>query len=153
MADDAAPREHGLAEYDGDVIAWANQEASLLRARRFAHLDIEHLADEIEDVGRSERRELDSRMAVLIAHLLKWTHQPERRGQSWRDTIDLRREAVDRRLRRTPSLKADLDDEDWLADVWTDGRAKAIAETGIEDLPRRSYWTVEQIMDPGFLPE
>ena len=153
MADDAAPRKQGLAAYEGDVVAWANEQASLLRAGRFADLDIEHLADEIEDVGKSERRELESRMAVLIAHLLKWSHQPDRRGRSWRDTIDLQREAIDRRLRRTPSLKADLFQEDWLADVWTDARTMATGETGIEDLPRHSYWTVEQIMDCEFFPD
>ena len=153
MADDAAPRKQGLAAYDGDVVAWAIEQAGLLRAGRFADLDIEHIADEIEDVGKSERRELESRMAVLIAHLLECSHQRDRRGRSWRDTIDLRREAIDRRLSRTPSLRPDLLDEGWLADVWTDARTIAMNETGVEDLPRKSYWTVEQIMDTRFFPE
>ena len=70
------------ATYEKDVIAWANEQAALLRAGRFSALDIEHIAEEIEDVGKSERREFVSRMAVLLAHLLKWQYQPERRGAS-----------------------------------------------------------------------
>ena len=57
--------------YDEDVILWSKEQAALLRSGRFAQLDIEHLVDEIEDVGRCEQRELANRMAVLLAHLLK----------------------------------------------------------------------------------
>ena len=74
--------------YDKDVILWSQEQARLLRAGRFSELDIEHLADEIEDVGKSEKRELASRMAVLLAHLLKWRVQPKNRGASWRATIN-----------------------------------------------------------------
>ena len=58
--------------YETDVVAWANEQAALLRAGKFSALDIEHIADEVEDVGKSEKRELASRMAVLLSHLLKW---------------------------------------------------------------------------------
>lgn len=58
--------------YEQDIVAWANQQAAFIRAGRFDLLDLEHIADEIEDVGKSERRELISRMAELLAHLLKW---------------------------------------------------------------------------------
>jgi len=75
------------ANYDRDVVAWANEQAALLRGGRFSELDIEHIADEVEDVGKSEQRELVSRMAILLAHLLKWQFQPERRGRSWLNTI------------------------------------------------------------------
>ncbi|MDR3089077.1 MAG: DUF29 domain-containing protein, partial [Desulfobulbaceae bacterium] len=69
--------------YETDVVAWAGEQARLLRAGRFDLLDIENIAEEIEDVGKAEQRELMSRMAVLLAHLLKWQYQPERRGKSW----------------------------------------------------------------------
>lgn len=72
-----------MHRYETDVIAWANEQAAFIRAGRFDMLDLEHLADEIEDVGKSERRELRNRMAVLLTHLLKWKFQPERRGSSW----------------------------------------------------------------------
>ncbi len=82
------------AAYDRDVILWSQEQARLLRAGRFAELDIEHLADEIEDVGKSEKRELVSRMAVLLAHLIKWSRQPESRTKGWRATISHQRNTV-----------------------------------------------------------
>jgi hypothetical protein len=101
------------ARYDTDIIAWANEQARLLRAGRFDALNIEHIADEIEDVGKSEQREFESRMAVLLAHLLKWRYQPERRGNSWRRTLAEQRKALARRLQKTPSLRPDLHDPEW----------------------------------------
>ena len=80
-------RRPTATRYDKDVLLWSQEQARLLRARRFDELDIEHLADEIEDVGKSEKRELASRMAVLLAHLLKWSRQQENRTNSWRATI------------------------------------------------------------------
>jgi hypothetical protein len=68
-------------KYDEDVVAWAQEQARLLRAGRFDQLDLQHLADEIEDVGKSEQRELANRMAVLLGHLLKWQHQPNGAGR------------------------------------------------------------------------
>ena len=73
--------------YEADVVAWANEQASLLRAGRFELLDRDHIAEEIEDVGKSEQRELASRMSVLLAHLLQWRYRPERRGASWEKTL------------------------------------------------------------------
>ena len=68
---------HSLHSYDADVVAWANEQAAFIRQGRFDLLDLEHIADEIEDVGKSEHRELRSRMAILIAHLIKWKYQPK----------------------------------------------------------------------------
>jgi hypothetical protein len=141
------------ATYDGDVVAWANEQAALLRAGKYHLLDTEHIADEVEDVGKSEERELASRMAVLIAHLLKWAFQPERRGRSWRATIALQRKAIERRLTKTPSLKPELDDPEWREIVWGDAVAIAERETGLSDLPEQSPWTFDQVRDPNFLPD
>ena len=140
--------------YDEDIIAWAREQARQLRAGRFDLLDIEHLAEEIEDVGRSEQRELASRMAVLLAHLLKWQYQPERRGASWQATISGRRERIRRRLEKTPSLQAVLSDPDWWADAWLDARIEAAKETGVEIqlFPAVCPWTVDQILGEGWLP-
>lgn len=96
--------------YDRDIVAWANEQVELIRAGRFDLLDLEHSAEEIEGVGKSEQCELASRMAVLPAHLLKWQFQPERRCASW-DAIILP-SAPARRLRKTPSLAASLNDAD-----------------------------------------
>src|SRR5271166_3528755 len=98
--------------YDKDVLLWSQEQARLLRAGRFAELDIEHLADEIEDVGKSEKRELASRMAVLLAHLLKWKSQPENRSNSWRATINNQRKRIALTIKETPSLKTVLRNPD-----------------------------------------
>ena len=84
--------------YEKDVVRWAQEQARLLRAGDFSRLDIEHIADEIEDVGKAEQRELASRTAVLLAHLLKWRYQPELRTRSWRATIEIQRKGVARRI-------------------------------------------------------
>lgn len=95
------------SSYDGDIVAWASEQARLLRAGLFSQLDIEHVIEEIEDVGKSEKRELASRLAVLLAHLLKWQYQPERQGNSWRRTIKEQRNVTALLIKKTPSLRAE----------------------------------------------
>ena len=80
----------GIA-YEKDIVAWANEQANFIRAGRFDLLDLENIAEEIEDVGKSEQRELASRMAVLLAHILKWKFQPQKRSMSWMLTIKKQR--------------------------------------------------------------
>jgi hypothetical protein len=140
------------AAYDTDIVAWANEQAALLRAGKFSQLDIEHIADEVEDVGKSEQRELASRMALLLAHLLKWQAQPDRRGKSWQGPLREQRRMILRRLAKTPSLKVSLADADWFADAWSDAREKAFEDTSIEDFPETCEWTMDQILDAAFFP-
>ena len=141
--------------YDKDVILWSQEQARLLRAGRFAELDIEHLADEIEDVGKSEKRELASRMAVLLAHLLKWKSQPANRTNSWRATIIVQRKRIALAIKEAPSLKAVMRDHDWQEGVWLDAVTQACKETGLaaDDLPEACPWPMDQAADPGFWPE
>jgi hypothetical protein len=139
--------------YDEDVILWSLEQARLLRAGRFSELDIAHVADEIEDVGRSERRELASRMAVLLAHLLKWRIQPESRTKSWRSTIADQRKRIGLALKETPSLRTVMRDPLWQEDVWLDARAQARKETGHDELPEACPWSMEQAGDVDFWPE
>ena len=80
-----------------DFRAWTRQQADLIRSGRFAELDAVNLIDEIEDMGGSRERELESRLGVLLAHLLKWRYQPDRRGRSWRLTIAEQRRRIARR--------------------------------------------------------
>ncbi|HQV22933.1 MAG TPA: DUF29 domain-containing protein, partial [Agitococcus sp.] len=117
-------------------------------------LDLEHIAEEIEDVGKSEQRELSSRMVVLLAHLLKWQYQPARRGSSWERTIKVQRTQVIRCLKKTPSLKSSLQDQDWLDSTWDDAITQATNETGIEltVFPESCPWASEQILDQDFFP-
>ncbi|HAT1683239.1 TPA: DUF29 domain-containing protein [Klebsiella oxytoca] len=141
--------------YDTDVVVWANEQAALLRAGKFSQLDIENIAGEIEDVGRSEKRELASRMAVLLAHLLKWQLQPTHRGTSRELTIRGQRGLIERRLKKTPSLKVAMTDPEWLEDTWFDALAIASKETGIglDKLPGSCIWTAEQILSKDYYPE
>ena len=84
--------------YEQDYHAWAQETAQLIRQGRFLEVDVEHLAEEIEDMGASRERELESRLGVLLAHLLKWRYQPERRGASWEAAIKEQRQRILRLL-------------------------------------------------------
>ena len=140
-------------QYEHDIVAWANEQARLLRAGRFDLVDIENVAEEIEDVGKSEQREFISRMAVLLAHLLKWQYQPQRRGKSWRQTIRIQRLEVEDALQETPSLKAHLTKIKWWQSVWNKALNQTIGETGLADFPTTCPWTFDEIMDENWLPE
>lgn len=142
----------GTIKYDHDIVAWANQQAEFLRAGRFDLLDLEHIADEIEDVGKSERRELLSRMAELLAHLLKWHYQPERRGASWETSIRKQRKGITRAIQQTPSLKVDLASAEWLQDVWDEAVKRAADQTGIGYFPESCPWSIEQVRDDDWFP-
>ena len=96
--------------YQQDYHAWTQHTAELIRQRRFAEIDVEHVAEELEDMGASKERELENRLGILLAHLLKWRYQPERRGVSWEATIKEQRQRVARLLRKNPSLKAALEE-------------------------------------------
>ena len=139
--------------YEKDVVAWAMEQAALLRAGNLSALDIEHIAEEIEDVGKSEKRELARRMAVLLSHLLKWQHQPGRRGSSLNRSFNEQRKAIASALRQTPSLKASLTDAEWLAGVWADAVTKAVDETGLDSFPEDCPWTMAQVLTEEFFPE
>ncbi len=139
--------------YETDVVAWSREQAALLRAGRLTSLDIQHIADEIEDVGKSEQRELASRLAVLLTHLLKWAHQPDRRGKSWAFTIREQRRALALHLDRMPSLRATMREPQWFEAVWADTLAKAAEETGLAVFPENCPWTEIDILDAKFLPD
>lgn len=138
--------------YDQDFFAWANEQAQLLRAGKLADADIEHIAEEIESMGRAEKRELVSRLTVLLLHLLKWQFQPERRGASWEATITVQRDDLDDHLNDNRSLKAQL-----LEAVQSAYHKASILAHGETGLPRQTFpincpWTVEQIMAADFWP-
>src|SRR5689334_12603416 len=94
--------------YDTDFAEWTRHNAELLRSGRTHEADLEHIAEEIEDMGKRERRSLHNRCVRLIEHLLKWDYQPERRGSSWTRTIVLQRRAIRRLLEDNPSFRPDL---------------------------------------------
>jgi ribosomal protein L29 len=139
--------------YDQDFFAWANEQAALLRAGKLDLADIDHIAEEIESMGRTEKRELVSRLAVLLTHLLKWRVQPSRRGVSWRLTIEEQRRALARHLVDNPSLKSRLDEA--TDDAYGDAVLRAARETGNDKsaFPSACPWLYEQIADVNFWPD
>ncbi|MEQ1638571.1 MAG: DUF29 domain-containing protein [Methylococcales bacterium] len=142
-----------MQNYNHDVIAWANEQAAFIRAGRFDLLDLEHIADEIEDVGKSEQREFESRMSILLAHLIKWQYQPSHRGKSWGRTIKGQRMMITRRLDKTPSLKPELENPDFWLESWADAARLSENETGLLNMfPESCPWSFEQIMGHGFWP-
>ena len=139
--------------YEQDFYAWANQQASLLRAGRLTDADIANIAEEIESMGRSEKRELVNRLAVLLLHLLKWQFQPGLRGNSRRLSVEEQRYRLENHLRDNPSLKAMLDTA--TDEAYRLALIEAERETG---LARRTFPAVcpsgfEQEMRADFWPE
>ena len=139
--------------YDRDFYAWANEQAALLRAGQVSSADIEHIAEEIESMGKTEKRELVSRLTVLLAHLLKWRYQPGLRGKSWRLTIVERRYRLSDHLGDNPSLAAKLPEA--VTNAYRLALVDAERETDVppSTFPTECPWTFEQFMDAGFWPE
>lgn len=137
--------------YETDFFAWANEQAALLRAGKLAAADIEHIAEEIESMGRSEYRELVSRLKQLLAHLLKWQYQPNFQGRSWLLTIEEQREELGQHLKANPSLKSKVGEA--LTDAYKLAATLAKKETGLDIFPVSCPYSIKQIFDNDFLPE
>lgn len=140
--------------YASDLYAWANEQAHYLSQRAFDQVDIKHLTEELETMGNSELSELESRLELLIMHLLKWQYQPNRQGRSWLLTIKEQRTRIEKRLKRSPSLKSKLNNEEFLQDIWELAVLSAARETGLDEnsFPATSIWTLAEILNPQFLP-
>ena len=139
--------------YESDFYAWANQQAALLRAGRLAEAEIENIAEEIESMGRSEKRELVSRLTILLQHLLKWQFQPGRRSVSWRLSIENTRLQLEDHLKDNPSLKSQLDEV--MRSAYRRALNDAVSETGFArtTFPADCPYTYEQAMHTDFWPE
>ena len=139
--------------YDHDFYAWANEQAALLRQGKLGDADIEHIAEEIESMGRTEKRELVSRLTVLMLHLLKWRFQPGKRCSSWETSITVQRNRLARHMTDNPSLKAKLPEA--MTDAYQDAALVAADETGLSKptFPALCPWSFEQMMDAGFWPD
>lgn len=137
--------------YDRDFYEWTAVQAALLRDGRLNEADRENLAEEIEAIGRSEKTEIRRRLSRIIQHLLKWAYQPDLRSRSWSATLLVQRNDLEAVLADSPSLRGQVGD--MLARSYATGRAWALEETGLLNLPSACEWTVEQILDVGFLPD
>ena len=138
--------------YDEDFYQWTVRNAELLRSGRVREADLVNIAAEIEDMGKRERRELLSRLSILIMHLLKWQVQPDRRGNSWTATIRLQRKEIGDLLLEMPSLRRYLAKN--LPKAYEYGVVSAVAETGLpsEAFPNTCPFPLDALLDPDFLP-
>ena len=140
-------------DYEDDFGSWVTEQAELLRQRRFGELDLPNLVEELESMGSEQRHALESAYGVLLMHLLKWAHQPDRRTVSWQVTINTQRSSIRRRERRNPALAARA--AEIVAEMYPGARTNAALETGLPQsaLPAVAPWTVAHLRDDDFLPE
>ncbi len=139
--------------YNQDVAAWAQEQSQLLRSGRFSELDVEHIADEIDDVGRRQLRELANCMALLLCHLLRWQHPAAQRDHVLRKKLEAQRKEVNHLLNESPSLVTKMADVKWLDMVWSKAVALAVSDIGLDCFPENMPWSVSQVMKPDFYPD
>lgn len=140
-----------LSIYESDFYAWTIQQANLLRNQQLAEIDWENIAAEIESMGKSEKRQLESRLEVLIVHLLKWQFQPNLRSRSWELTIKEQRLRIERLLEENPSLHRYLDN---ICDkIYPIALINAEKETGLSVFPSDCPYYILDILNCEFLPE
>ena len=129
--------------YETDFAAWASEQAELIRAGRLDALDIENIAEEIESLSRSDKREILSRMIGLLAHLLKWRFQPEGRSSSGAASIAQARWKIAELIEESPSLRGHPTQA--LAKAYAQARKEAQIETGL-DMPAVCPWTADDAL-------
>ena len=139
--------------YETDYLQWLETTAEKLRRHNYDDVDWENLIEEIEDMGRSERRRLESNLIVLLLHLLKWQYQPERRSGSWESSIIEHRRRIKKALKESPSLK--LYPEKIFAESYTEAVKQAKAETGLplKMFPSQSPYKLAAVIEDQFLPQ
>lgn len=141
-----------LAGYEDDFALWSAEQAALIRAGKFDHVDLENVAEEIESLGKSDKRQIRSRLQVLMLHLLKWERQPAERSRSWASSIRDQRQAILDLIDDSPSLRpypGQVFERDYPR-----ARERAAEETTIflDLFPETCPYTIEQILDPDYLP-
>ncbi len=139
--------------YDTDYLRWIETTVEKLRTRDYSNIDWENLIAEIEDMGRSERRSLESNLVVIILHLLKWQFQSDQRSGSWKGSIVEHRRRIRKTLKDSPSLKLYL--EEVLVECYADAVEQASAETGlsVEMFPQLCIYSAVEVLDSDFWPE
>jgi hypothetical protein len=141
-----------LTSIDEDFALWAAEQAALIRSGRFDRLDSENLAEELESLGRGDKYQIDHRMEVLLAHLLKWQHQAAKRKFGWKATITEQRMRIRKLIKESPSLASHPSET--LAGSYVIGRGQAIDETQLPEslFPETCPYSIEQVLDLDFLP-
>ena len=141
-----------VAFYHLDFYQWTQRQGELLRVEEWEQLDWQHIAEEIESLGKKDKRQVQSWLAVLITHLLKWEYQPDKRSPSWRKTLKEQRFRLALVLNDSPSLKVGL--PEFVAVVYLYAVENAADETGLDRklFPAVCPYGIEQLLDPAFIP-
>jgi hypothetical protein len=144
-----------MSTYETDFYRWTQETAELLKQRRFSEVDLAALIDEVEDMGKSQRRALKRRLTLLLVHLLKWQYQPTHRGRSWQQTLRNQRKGIRKELKANPSLKPRLSEIG--EDAYDDAIGEAALETGLDETTfpstfEQTGWSWEQVLDMEYLP-
>lgn len=142
-----------LAEvYEQDFHRWLQANVEIIRLGNVNDIDAEHIAEELDAMGKRERRELVSHLTILLAHLLKWEFQPSHRSRSWRNTLTVQRGELADLLEDSPSLRAEL--ENYVERAYSRAHLLAEDETGLDAalFPAECPYALEAILDPAFLP-
>ena len=136
-----------MRAYEQDYAGWVEDTARAIEEGRFSEIDRVALADEVRDLGKSERRELESALRVLLLHLLKQRYQPEKRTRSWEASIRVQRKHLSKFLRESPSLRPEL--SELVADAYDSARIEAEQETGLDldTFPEICEWTVAEVLE------
>jgi hypothetical protein len=139
-------KEKNPSLYDKDFYKWLQTQASFLKKGQFEKLDLENLVEEIESLGRTERRIVESHLTILLMHMLKKQYQPEKYTKSWESSIKNARQRLKKALNENPSLKPKLGEI--LKDAYFSARLDASDETGVEakTFPKTCPWTLNEIL-------
>jgi hypothetical protein len=148
-------RPQSDASYEHDFYAWSHDQARALRAQDAEALDWENLAEEIEGLGKSDRREVRSRLVVILTHLLKRQYQPAKQSRSWKLSILTQRHDLSDVLADSPSLRRLL--PELLNEAYESARELSMYEMGLNKWdanipPKQNPFTLEQVLDEEFLP-
>jgi len=140
-------------DYEKDFYAWTVEQSRMLRSGEISSIDAENIAEELESMGRSDRRELKNRLVILVMHLLKWRHQSAARSRSWSATIDEQRLQIEGILAESLSIQPMM--AAMLSAAYEIARGRAIAETGLADeaFPEECPFTMDEVLSRAFLPE
>ena len=144
--------ENSVTLYDKDYLLWIEETLKKLRSKNYEKVDWDNLLEEIEDMGRSEKRALESNLIVLLLHLLKWQYQSEKRSGSWERSILEHRRRIKKALKDSPSLKPYL--ITILNESYSEAVKQAKAETklSLDTFPHQCPYELTTILEDGFLP-
>jgi len=140
------------SDYEADFFLWSYEQAELLRQGRFSELDLPNIIEEIESLGRSDKRALISAYRVLIRHLLKWQYQPQKRSVSWQVTIRAQRTEIETLEDESPSLAAKAGEI--VSRTYAKARSEAAEETflPLTTFPETCGYLLAQLRDFDWLP-